>query len=60
MEPVTIMLIVSLVGTGLTFLLNIFQSIKSQHFQSNCGLFSCFYGSEHHEKDEKESEDKKE
>lgn len=60
MEPVTIMLIVNLVGVGLTFLLNLYQSVKSRHFQSDCGLFSCFYSSEHQDNNEKKTEDKAE
>lgn len=35
-DPVTILMIASLVGTTLTFILNIFQSIKSNHFKSSC------------------------
>jgi hypothetical protein len=35
-DPVTIIMIASLVGTALTFILNIFQSIKSNHFKSSC------------------------
>ncbi len=35
-DPVTIMMIASLVGTALTFVLNMFQSIKMNHFKSSC------------------------
>lgn len=35
-EPVTILIVVSLVGTCLTFVLNLFQSIKMNHFKSSC------------------------
>ena len=53
MEPVTIVLLITtLVTAGLTFILNIFQSIKSQHFESDCGLCSCFYSSEHQTTDD--------
>ena len=39
MEPVSILVIVGLVGTSLTFLLNLFQSIRMNHFKSSC--FGC-------------------
>jgi hypothetical protein len=35
MEPVTV---ATLVGICATLILNIFQSIKSNHFQSNCSM----------------------
>lgn len=36
LDPITIMMITSLVGTAVTFILNMFQSIKSNHFKSSC------------------------
>ena len=48
MDPITLIIsITSLVGIVLTFLLNIYQSVKSRHFESDCGICSCLYSSEH-------------
>lgn len=54
MDPTSLaLLITTIVTAGLTFLLNIYQSVKSRHFESTCGIFSCFYASEHQEEEEK-------
>lgn len=41
--------IAPIIGIILTFLLNLYQSVKSRHFESDCGICSCFYSSEHQE-----------
>jgi len=38
MDPVSIAVLVT---TGLTFILNIFQSVQSNHFHSACGAGCC-------------------
>ena len=53
-EPISIMLIVSIVGTGLTFLLNVYQSIRSRHFSSSCMGCDVEYDSEHQDNKKKE------
>ena len=53
MDPASLILsIASLIGIVLTFLLNLYQSVKSRHFESDCGICSCFYNSEHHDAEE--------
>lgn len=48
MDPASLILsITSLIAIVLTFLLNLYQSVKSRHFESDCGICSCFYNSEH-------------
>lgn len=52
-DPINLIIaIAGLVGIGATFLLNIYQSIKSRHCESDCGLCGCFYSSEHKDKNE--------
>lgn len=42
MEPVTLsLLITTLVASGLTFIINVIQSIKENHFQSDCFGGKC-------------------
>jgi hypothetical protein len=44
-DPASLILaIASLVGIALTFVLNMFQSCKSGHCESKCGLLSCLFG----------------
>lgn len=55
MDPITLgILIATIVTSSLTFLLNIYQSIKSEHFHSECYGFDIDYHYEDHDqKDEK-------
>lgn len=50
MEPTTIALLITTIST---LLLNIYQSVKSRHFESSCcgGCMECAYVSEHQSND---------
>ena len=53
MEPTTIALLITSITT---LLLNIYQSVKSRHFESTCcGCMECAYVSEHHDNNNKNS-----
>ena len=43
----------TIIGVIATFLLNIYQSVKSRHFHSECMGCKVDYTSEHHDNDKK-------
>lgn len=49
--------IITLVGVILTFLLNIYQSVRQRHFEVDSGCCSMKYDSKHQEKNSESSGD---